>query len=213
MKFNGIPQELEAVVEALLATAVADAVKVHEARFIAAVDPKEPDSDDMPPAFLKKVKKATSELTSPLETKVTELTTEVARLKPFEAKATELTAALELLKTQHTEVTAKLEAGDAAKRLADTIADLKANYHLTDAQIKEEKRQPLIAKLAAGKEPMTLADWNALISGAQVVAGGGQKVPLFAGAGGAVGDTPVPDAATKEAIARNFPAAVRKAFR
>lgn len=208
MKYQGIPQELEAVVDALLADATtkmtADAtarIAVVEAKLKAAMDPKEPDADDEKPAFLKKKQ-------AELEAKVAELSAEIDRLKTFEAKSTELTAAGEVLKEQLATATIALDEIAAEKTMTDTVAALKADYGLTDAQLKEEKRAPLVAKQAAGKVPLTIAEWKTLMTGAQVPGVRGEKIPLFAGGGDP--DQVVPD---KDAIARNFPNAVVKKFR
>jgi hypothetical protein len=207
MKYRGIPDELETVVEAILATAVADALKAFETKIAA----MEPDSDDMPPALMKKFKKATAEaqaLVVGLETKVAGLTTELERLKPFEAKATELTAALDVLKEQHAAATVALDKIAGEQKMAATITSLKADYGLTDAQLKEDKRAPLVAKLAAGKEPLGVDEWKQLMTGAQVPGAGATRIPLFAGGGDP--EAVVPDPV---AIKRNFPNAAEKRFR
>ena len=56
---------------------------------------------------------------------------------------------------------------------------------------------------------MTLEEWSVLLKGASVPgAHGGERVPLYAG-GGDPGETK-PD---KDAIMRNFPAAVHRKFK
>lgn len=200
MKFKGIPEELEAVVEALLSTTTKEAVQAFEAKIAAA----EPDSDDMPPAMKKKMKMAVD---AAVAAAAAPLTAEVERLKPFEAKTAELTAALEVSKTAHETAQTALDKIAGEQKMAATLTALKADYGLTDAQLKEDKRAPLVAKLAAGKEPLSVEEWKQLMTGAQVP-GSGQRVPLFAGGGDPGAQAPDP-----EAIKKNFPNAVKKTFR
>jgi hypothetical protein len=212
MKYKGIPEDVEAVVDALIATAIKDLEGSHKAnmdRLVtekAAVEAKlqaaMPMDDEGKPAFLKK--KATE-----LEAQVATLTTEVERLKPIEAKATEMTAAFEVAKASLATAQQELDKIAGEQKLAATITALKADYGLTDAQIKEEKRAPLIAKQAAGKEPLSIEEWKQLMTGAQVPGARGEIVPLFAG-GGDPGQGPK---ATPAEIAKNFPNAAKKTFR
>jgi len=212
MKYKGIPEELEAAVEALLKDATATvtaeftdkiaALEAKQAKALAAMDGE--DDKDMEKMMKKKMAETTAEL---------------ERIKPFEAKVTELTAALDVTKDQLTTelsktteelATARAELDKLAgeQKLAATIAALKADYGLTDKQLKEEKRAVIVAKQAAGKEPLTIEEWKQLMTGAQVPGVAGTRVPLFAGGG-----DPGQQAPDLKAISKNFPNATKKVFR
>jgi hypothetical protein len=207
-KYTGIPAELEAAVDTIvaalkaelkaeqdkaLATLKAEHDKaVADLKAKAAKDPSEPDADDNPQS--KKNKETTAALEAE-KSKVVELTNQV----------TALTASKEKLTSDVADRETKLAEIEMKAKLAQTIAEMKADYGLTDEQLKEEKRAALVAKLAAGKEALSAAEFKQLISGGKVAAGKDRDpVPLFAGVGDGNRSTE-PDAA---AIARTFPAAV-----
>lgn len=200
-KYTGIPAEMEAAVDAIVAKLKAEhdaAVEALKAEFV--------------PFKKKDDEKAKADAEAAAEKALAEKQAAEAKLE-VEAKKTvdlgnqvaQLTAEKEKLSADLTEQQSKLAEIETRTKLANTIADLKADYGLTDEQLKEEKRAALVAKLAAGKEALSAAEFKALISGGKVAAGTGKEpVPLFAGAGDGGRDT-TPD---KEAIAKTFPAAV-----
>lgn len=209
-KYNGIPAELEASVDAIVEALKAEQTKAlatmkadHEkamADLKAAMDPGEPDADDNPKS---KKNKETAAALEAEKQKTVGLGNQVAALT---AEKEKLQADLTDHATRLAEREKALSEIEGKAKLAQTTAELKADYGLTDEQLKEEKRAALVAKLAAGKEALTAAEFKQLISGGKVAAGKGQEpVPLFAGAGdGGARDT-TPD---KDAIAKTFPAAV-----
>lgn len=210
MKYKGIPEELEAAVEALISSAVQTAADKHaaevkdlEAKLKAAIGPDDDDEEEKD-----KLRGETKKKCAELEAQVGTLTTEIERLKPFEAKTTELTAAVTVTQEKLTTAQAELDKIAGEQKLAATVAAMKADYGLTDEQLKDEKRAALVAKQAAGKEPLTLDEWKQLMTGAQVRGEGDRRIPLFAGGGDPEHQKPDP-----EAIKKNFPNAVRKTFR
>ncbi len=211
-KYTGIPAELEAAVDGIVATIKAElkveadkaaaALKAElqaehdkqlaDVKAKAAKDPAEPDADDDPKS--KKNKDGAAALAAE-QTKVVELGNQVAAL----------TASKDKLAADLVERETKLAEIEGKAKLAQTVGELKADYGLTDEQLKEDKRAALVAKLAAGKEALTAAEFKQLISGGKVATGAGREpVPLFAGAGDG-GRSTEPD---KDAIAKSFPAAV-----
>jgi hypothetical protein len=201
-KYTGIPAELEAAVDAVIANLKAEhdkALADLRAEFV----PFKKKDDEKSKAEAEKVAEQAL-----AEKKDAEAKLEVAAKQTVDLgnQVAALTAEKEKLTTDLTEQQSKLAEIETRTKLANTLADLKADYGLTDEQLKEEKRAALVAKLAAGKEALTAAEFKALISGGKVAAGRGQEpVPLFAGAGdGGARDT-TPDAA---AIAKTFPAAI-----
>jgi hypothetical protein len=201
-KYTGIPAELEAAVDAVIANLKAEhdkAIADLKAEFV----PFKKKDDEKSKAEAEKVAEQALAEKKDVEAKL-----EVAAKQTVELgnQVAALTAEKEKLSTDLTEQQAKLAEIETRTKLANTIADLKADYGLTDEQLKEEKRAALVAKLAAGKEALTAAEFKQLISGGKVAgARGTEPVPLFAGAGdGGARDT-TPD---KDAIAKTFPAAI-----
>jgi hypothetical protein len=195
-KYVGIPEEQEAAVDAIIAALKAE-LKAEQDKALASLKAEH--------AKALEAAETEDELAKAAAAKA-ELEAEKAKAVELGNQVASLTAAKDKLAADLTDRETKLaEIVDKAK-LAQTIAELKADYGLTDEQLKEEKRAALVAKLAAGKEAVTPAEFKQIISGGVVVAPGkGQApVPLFAASGGGLPDT-APD---EKAIARAFPAAV-----
>lgn len=200
MKYQGIPAELESAVDAIVAALKAELKTEHD-KAIAELQAAMPE-------FLKKKdkEKAEAEAAAKLETEKAEADKKVVELGNQVAS---LTAGLEGAKAELAAKTTQLAEIEIKTKLVETAASLKADYGLTDEQLKEPKRAELMAKLAAAKEPLTVAEFKELISGGKVTAGKGKEpVPLFAGGG-----DPSQVAPDKDAIARSFPAAARINFR
>lgn len=201
-KYTGIPAELEAAVDAIVASVTATLAAEHQKAIAALEAQMKKRDDDSEMAKAQQAVEAAQAAQKEAEDKL-----EIAAKQQVELgnQVAALTAAKDKLVADLSEREGKLAEIETAAKLAQTIAELKADYGLTDEQLKDEKRAALAAKLAAGKEALTAAEFKQLISGGKVSAGKGQEpVPLFAGAGDG-GRSTTPDEA---AIARTFPAAV-----
>lgn len=194
-KYAGIPEEQEAAVDAIIAALKAE-LKTEQEKALASLKAEH--------AKAIEAAQTEDELAKAVAAKAA-LEAEKAKTIELGNQVAALTASKEKLVADLTEREAKLAEVEDKAKLAQTIAELKADYGLTDEQLKEEKRAALVAKLAAGREVVTTAEFKQIISGGVVVAPGkGQPpVPLFAAAGGPPDNTP-----DEKAIARTFPAAV-----
>lgn len=204
MKYQGIPAEHEAAVDAIVAALKAE-MKAEQDKAIAELKAAMPE-------FLKEKEKK-KEADAEAEAKLVEagkvLEAEKGKVVELTNQVTALTASVDGVKAELVAKTTQLAEIETKAKLAETAASLKADYGLTDEQLKEPKRAELMAKLAAAKEPLSVAEFKELISGGKVTAGKGQApVPLFAGGG-----DPNHTAPDKDAIARAFPAATRVMFR
>lgn len=190
-KYTGIPEELQATVDQLIATAIAEFQKAHGGKPLAA-NAGEPDVDLADAAKVKAYVLALTARAATAETRNVELENKVKELEAAKLKVeTDLTAAKTELETAQAEIVKR----DVAAELEKVWATLKATYGLTDDHRKG--REPLLTKLAEKKEPLTLAEYQQLIAGGTV-----GTVPLRAGAGDPGAREPI----DKEAVARAFPA-------
>ncbi|HSE46337.1 MAG TPA: hypothetical protein VLA89_13510, partial [Gemmatimonadales bacterium] len=210
-KYTGIPAELESAVDAIVAQLKADAEKAlaeqktasdkAAAGLQAQIDQLKADMMEKDPNSKKNKEMAEAEAKH-----AEALNAEKGKVVDLTNQVSKLTADFEGAKAELQAKTTQLEEIEAKAKLAETVASLKADYGLTDEQLKEEKRAALVAKLAAAKEPLSAAEFKALIAGGKVASGAGKEpVPLFAQRG-----EEQPD---EKAIARNFPAAGAVRFR
>lgn len=185
MKYQGIPTELEATVEALIAAAMADTKEATERAELQA---------------------AVTRLTSEGTEKDTRLATATARVTALEGQATESTTALEAAKTElETEKAARAELQAAADKAAlDTRVEAEWTKLAAKHGFKPEQKAaklPLLTKLVVGKEPMTIEETEKLFSGAATgkPAPKVPGLPLTAGAG-------EPERPSLGAMVKKFPA-------
>jgi hypothetical protein len=185
MKYEGIPAELEATVDAIVAAFKAELKAEHE-KAIAAMGEKN------------EAAKAQAELAE----KVKEVEASKKQAVELGNQVAALTAEKDGIKAELDTVSTKLAEQETATKLAETLASLKADYHLTDEQLKEPARLALAQKLAAAEEPLSGSEFKELIKGGKVVgAKGTEPVPLFAAH--TPDNTPDPNL-----IGKTFPAAV-----
>lgn len=201
-KFKGIPDELESIVEALLAEATVAAVK-------AAKEPIEAELATIKAQMDEMHKKDKMSMDEKAKAEREEL---VAKAAGLESKVAELTVKLEAATKDLTEKTEALAQIETAKALQATKDKLKAEFGLTDEQLAEKEREPLVLK-AAAKEAMTVEEWRALTAGAKGTQPGDRRpqprvVPLMAGMEPIASDKP-----DVEALKRSFPAATQVRFR
>ena len=187
MKYEGIPETLEALVATIVAKETQAATVKLEAEKKAAEEAKKA-SDDALTTATKELEVAKASLVETTN-KVSELTVQV------DAKGKDLEAAAGELKTFQ----------DAKAALEETAAldaewkKISANYGLDDKMRAE--REPILKKLVAKKEGLTVDEFQKLTSGGSR---GNSPVPLMA----AKGDGSAAAEPDKDAIRRNFPAAL-----
>lgn len=182
MKYPGIPDELEPVVDGLIAHAVRD-LEAKRAELQSMVDDMMKDDEEK-----KKKAAAAEQRVAELEPQVKDLTDKLAA---SEKSLSETQAALST-------VQGEIEEAKLAQRVEQEWQKLVAEHKFTDKQ-KAEKL-PILKKLVAAKEPVNLDEYRTLMSGAQAKT----KVPLFA-SGGDAGQGP-----TAEELKRQFPSITAK---
>jgi hypothetical protein len=179
MSFPGIPEEHEALVEALVTKAGLEAQKQAETAQ-AGLKAAQDEIAAMKKTMGEDAEKAKAQASTLVaaETKVTELTT------ALEAKGKEHAAAAEAL--------GKIEFG---QKLDAAWKKLQADYNLPDEL--RDKRKPLLEKQVAGKEPLTLDEIKELTSGGRSLES--MRGTLYAGVDGA------PAQIDEKQVAANFP--------
>lgn len=190
-KYLNIPDELEAIVEALIGNAVRDA-------------------DTKASVATREVETLTAKVGT-LETAATAQTAKVAELEAAvtqgTSKVNELTVKLEATTTELTTKSERLNAIDKATKLDEAWKKIVAEYHIADTPEERTKRQAQLDKLAAG-EGLSIEDWKIISSGGitQVPKPGSK---LRAGLEGGSDRQAVPN---REAVVKAYPQATARTY-
>ena len=185
-KYAGIPEELETVVDAYVATACSSATKDLQSKWDFEKKEKEKADADLKTAqaTVDALNKAQAESTEAGGKVVEELTAAKNKLVEATAKVEKLEEALAAAGKALAEYEVAQTQRDLLGRIDATWNTLKADWGLDDTQ--REKRQTLLEKLANGKEPMTPEEFRELVAGGKKAAAeakGSAKFPLVAGNG------------------------------
>lgn len=186
-KYTGIPDDLESVVDGLIAAALE---KVNAAGERAEVERRLADAT----AQMDKMKKTCEEDQAAMKKMAEQVEGLTKQLAEKDAVLAEAIAAKEAAETAVAERDTKLAEIDLSQKAEAEWVKIAAQYHIpADTKVKAE-RMPLVRKLVAGKEPLTLDEFTKLTAGGKQEA----RVPLHAVNGDRVVD--------QEAIKKQFPA-------
>lgn len=198
-KYPGIPSELEAAVDAIIANLQREhAQSVKDAVASAIAEQTDPKSK-------KNMETSLAQLTAKAEEDKTALTKLEAEKVELTNQVGKLTAENEGLKNEVTAKTTQLNEIEAEQKLIATREELKATFGLTDEQLKEEKRAALVKQYAEGKVPLKATEWVELAAGGTKAPAAAAPVPLMAGTDTTGGGRE--KAADAKGIQSNFPAA------
>lgn len=193
----GIPEEMQGTVKALIASAVAeitDRAEVAELQSTIAASQAEIAKLSESAAS---AAKTISEVTASREQLQAEFDKLKSELEALQVTHATLTVERDTVKTELETVRAEAEKRELAEKVEAQWQKIQADYNHPD-EAKEELL-PLVEKMVAGKEPITVEEGQKLFAaGRSSESKERKRVPLHAGAGN-------PGEVSREELAKNFP--------